>query len=346
MASLNRSAPRFLLGVAFLIAALLLGAQHGCATAGQQPPSADRSNADAQTAQPASDTPTTAPSGPAVAQLTFASAADASGALVSAAKEKNKDQLRKILGAAMDDLASGDPVQDANDLDSFAQHANEKDRLEQVSDTRAIVHIGSKDWPFPIPIEKDASGKWYFDTAAGRDEILDRRIGDNELTTIEVVRAYVDAQREYASKDRMGDSVLQYAQKIKSSAGKRDGLYWPAAEGEEESPFGPLVADAQDEGYGKKLGSGSKPYHGYFYRILTKQGPHTPAGAYSYLVNDRMISGFALIAYPAQYGNTGIMSFIVNHDGKVYQKDLGPNTTDVASKIDSFDPDDTWTIVQ
>jgi hypothetical protein len=156
----------------------------------------------------------------------------------------------------------------------------------------------------------------------------------------------VDAQREYASKDRMGDSVLQYARKIKSSPGKHDGLYWPTAEGEEESPFGPLVAAAQDEGYSKKLGSGRLPYHGYFYRILTAQGPNTPAGAYDYIINDRMIAGFALMAYPAQYGNTGIMTFIVNHDGKVYQKDLGANTAEMTSKIDKYDPDDSWTLVQ
>jgi hypothetical protein len=179
---------------------------------------------------------------------------------------------------------------------------------------------------------------------------LNRRIGDDELTTIDVVRAYVDAQREYASKDRMGDDVLQYAQKIKSSAGKHDGLYWPTAEGEEQSPFGPLVASAQDEGYGKKLGSGRQPYHGYFYRILTSQGPDTPAGAYSYIINyiinGRMIAGFALIAYPAQYGNTGIMTFIVNHQGKVYQKDLGAKTGEVAAKINSYDPDESWSLVQ
>jgi hypothetical protein len=248
----------------------------------------------------------------------------------------------------MDELVSGDPVQDTNDLDNFAKHVGEGDRLEQVSDDKAVVHVGSKDWPFPIPIpiERDASGKWYFDTAAGRNEILNRRVGDNELTTIGVVRAYVDAQREYAAKDRMGDAVLQYAQKIKSSAGKHDGLYWPAAEGEEQSPFGPPVADAQVEGYGQKLGSGHKPYHGYFYRILTKQGGHTPAGAYGYIINGRMIAGFALVAFPSQYGNTGIMSFVVNHDGKVFQKDLGANTADIASKIDTYDPDETWTLVQ
>src|SRR5580658_6950188 len=200
--------------------------------------------------------PTTAPSGPAADQTTYQSPKDAADALIAAAKNKDKSELRKILGPALDDLVSGDPVQDANDMDHFATHAAEGDRVEQVDDGKAIVHIGKKDWPFPIPILKDSSGQWYFDTASGEDEILNRRIGDDELTTISVMHAYVDAQREYASKDRMGDSVLQYAQKIKSSPGKHDGLYWPVAEGEDESPFGPLVADAQSEGYGKRLGSG------------------------------------------------------------------------------------------
>jgi hypothetical protein len=189
MASQNGSAPRFLLGLSLLAAAAFLGSQHGCA-AEQKSPSTGRSNPDARAAGRTANAPTT---GPSPDQLTFPSAADASGALVAAAKGKDRDQLRRILGPAMDDLVSGDPVQDANDLDAFAQHAGEKDRLEQVSQDKAVVHVGKRDWPFPIPIEKDASGKWYFDTAAGRDEILNRRIGDNELTTIDVVRAYVDA---------------------------------------------------------------------------------------------------------------------------------------------------------
>lgn len=343
MANLNGSPPRLMPAFfAFLTMAVLLGSQHGCATV-EQSSSADQSNPNAAAPRETSDSPTT---GPSTNQLTFPSAADASAALVTAARDKDRDQLRKILGPAMDELASGDPVQDASNLDGFAAHAREANRLEQVSNEKAIVHIGNKDWPFPIPIEKDAAGKWYFDTAAGKDEVLDRRIGDDELTTIDVVRAYVDAQREYASKDRMGDSVLQYAQKIKSTPGKHDGLYWPAPEAGEQSPFGSLVADAQVEGYGAKIGSGRKPYHGYFYRILTRQGPNTPAGAYDYIINGRMIAGFALVAYPAQYGNTGIMTFIVNHDGKVYQKDLGNNTAEVAAKIDAYNPDDTWTLVQ
>jgi hypothetical protein len=342
MASLNGSASRLMVSLAFVAAMVLLAFQPGCTTTAQSS-SADQSNPKALADQGPSTAPTT---GPAADQSTFQSAADASNALIAAAKNKDKAELRKILGPVMDDLVSGDPVQDANSLESFSKHAAEADRLDQVADDKAIVHIGNRDWPFPIPIAKDSFGKWYFDTAAGKDEILNRRIGDNELTTIDVVRAYVEAQREYGSKDRMGDGVMQYAQKIKSSPDKHDGLYWPTAEGEEESPYGPLVADAQDQGYGRKVGTGRTPYHGYFYRILTKQGAHAPAGAYDYIINDRMIAGFALLAYPAQYGNTGIMSFIVNHDGNVYQKDLGPDTANVASKIDTYDPDDTWTLVQ
>jgi len=344
MASWHNSAKaRFMLVLGLLAGALAFGALYGCKAA---PPS-----------EPAAAGPTTMPSADASAaeapttglsprQLTFSSPADALAALIAAAKTKDEAELRELLGPALDDVISADPVQHANDLEGFATHASEADRVEQTEDGKAIVHIGKQDWPFPIPLVKNVSGQWYFDTAAGKDEILNRRIGNDELSTIAVVRAYVDAQREYASQDRMGDSVLQYAQKIKSTPGKHDGLYWPVAEGEDESPLGPLVAEAQDQGYGKKLGSGRQPYHGYFYRILTKQGPATPAGAYDYIINGRMIAGFAMVAYPAQYGNTGIMTFIVNHQGKVYQKDLGTGTTEAVSQMDTYNPDDGWTPVQ
>jgi hypothetical protein len=338
MASFHSSAmSRLMLILVLLAGSITLGVLQGCSATAP-------SDAIASTTAAAVEAPTT---GPSPDQLTFQSPAEAMNALIAAAKAKDNAELRKLLGATLDDIESGDPVQNADDLESFAKHAAEATRVEQTDDRKAIVHIGNADWPFPIPLVKDASsGQWYFDSAAGKDEILNRRIGDDELKTISVVRAYVDAQREYASQDRMGDSVLQYAQKIKSTAGQHDGLYWPVAEGEDESPLGPLVAEAQDEGYGKKLGSGHQPYHGYFYRILTKQGPATPAGAYDYVINGRMIAGFALVAYPAQYGNTGIMTFIVNHQGKVYQKDLGPGTTDVVSQMDTYNPDDTWTLVQ
>jgi Protein of unknown function (DUF2950) len=336
MTSIQRSATWRLMLTFVLLAGSITFGVLGCNAAAS-------SDAAAPATAPSVEAPTT---GPSPEQLTFQSPAEALDALIAAAKTKDNAELRKLLGPTLDDIVSGDPVQNANDLESFAKHAAEADRIEQTDDSHAIVHIGKADWPFPIPLVKAASGQWYFDSVAGKDEILDRRIGDNELKTISVVRAYVDAQREYASQDRMGDSVLQYAQKIRSTAGKRDGLYWPVAEGEDESPLGPLVAEAQDDGYGKKLGSGHEPYHGYFYRILTKQGPATPAGAYDYIINGRMIAGFALVAYPSQYGNTGIMTFVVNHQGKVYQKDLGPGTADAVSQMDTYNPDDTWTLVK
>jgi hypothetical protein len=336
------------LAFALVAAFTALGALSGChATAASTTSAADTSASQpAEAASLAATATAPATTGPAADQLTFASPQQGADALIGAAKSKDSDALHKLLGPSLDDIISADPVQHANDLDNFSKHAAEAERVESVDDSRAIVHIGQNDWPFPIPLMKTSAGQWYFDTPSGKDEILNRRIGEDELDTIGVAHAYVDAQREYASQDRIGDSVLQYAQQIKSTPGKHDGLYWPVADGEAESPFGPLVAQAQDQGYGKKLGSGSKPYHGYFYRILTKQGPATPAGAYDYIINGRMIAGFALVAYPEQYGNTGIMTFIVNHQGKVYQRDLGPGTADIVSKIDSYNPDDGWAPVQ
>jgi hypothetical protein len=347
MASFYSSSPfRLTLGRGFLSGVVAFGLLQGCNAARQADTNASADSV-APTTAPTAEVATTGPASvPAPGQLTFQTPAEGSDALIAAAKAKDQAKLSSLFGPALDDLISADPVQHTNDLDTFALHATEASHLEQSEDGKAIVHIGKEDWPFPIPLVKDASGEWYFDTVAGKDEILNRRIGDDELSTIAVVRAYVDAQREYASQDRMGDSVLQYAQKIKSTPGTHDGLYWPVAEEKEESPLGPLVGQAQDEGYGKKLGSGHEPYHGYFYRILTRQGPATPAGAYSYIINGRMIAGFALVAYPAQYGNTGIMTFIVNHEGKVYQKNLGPNTVNIVSQMAMYNPDHTWTMVQ
>jgi len=183
--------------------------------------------------------------------------------------------------------------------------------------------------------------KWYFDAAAGKEEILNRRIGRNELSVIDVVHAYVDAQREYESEDRDDDGVQEFAQKVMSDEGKKDGLFWPAKEGEESSPLGPFAAEAVKEGYRKKEG-GPTPYHGYYYKILTKQGKSAPGGEYDYVVNGNMILGYALIAYPADYGNSGIMTFIVNQDDIVYEKDLGPDTGKMAGSMEAYDPDETW----
>jgi hypothetical protein len=214
-------------------------------------------------------------------------------------------------------------------------------------DTRATLNTGSDDWPFPIPLVKDKDG-WRFDTHAGKEEILSRRIGRNELAAIETCRAYVDAQREYYALSPQGDPLLQYAQKVASTPGKKDGLYWETNEGENQSPLGPLVASARGGGYsrvGTAGGAARAPYHGYYYKILTAQGPHGRDGAYNYLAHGKMIGGFALVAYPAEWGNSGIMTFIVNQDGVVFQKDLGPKTRALAQAMTTYDPDSTWTSV-
>jgi len=208
----------------------------------------------------------------------------------------------------------------------------------------AVLDVGKDDWPLPIPLVKNAAG-WHFDTAAGKREILARRIGRNEMAAIQAALAYVDAQRDYASKDR-GDGVLDYAQRFISTPGKHDGLYWETAQNEPASPLGPTFAAARAEGYGFGGQQQSpRPYHGYYYRILTAQGPAAKGGAYSYLAGNHMIGGFALVAYPASYRVSGVTSFIVNQDGVIFQKDLGPNTADIASKMNEFNPGPGWTKV-
>jgi hypothetical protein len=268
--------------------------------------------------------------------------------LLAAVQSNDHADLKKIFGPQGKALSSGDPVEDAADYKAFAQDTLERAQLEERSPTTCILHIGTIDWPFPIPIEKDpGTGKWFFDTAAGQNEILARRIGANELETISMARAYVEAQREYASQDRDGSGVLKYAQYFRSHPGKKDGLYWPATGDEPQSPFGPLVAQATTDGYMKhEPGTGPHAFHGYFYHILTKQGPAAPGGKYNYVINGNMIAGFALIAYPDDYGKSGIMTFIVSHQGKVYQKDLGPDTAKIAHSITAYNPDSSWTLVK
>ncbi|HZT19482.1 MAG TPA: DUF2950 domain-containing protein [Dongiaceae bacterium] len=276
-------------------------------------------------------------------QKTFPTPEAAAKALVDAARADDKSEILAILGSdAKDIVSSGDEVQDKAAAAQFAAKAQQMMRLDQTADGVEVMSIGADDWPFPIPIVKKADA-WHFDTAAGRQEILNRRVGANELATIEVCRAYVEAQRAYAAKDREGNGVIKYAQRFLSSPGKHDGLYWPVAEGEEASPLGPLVADAVAEGYGGKHGV---PYHGYFYRILTAQGRHAPGGAYGYVINGNMVAGFALVAYPAQYGVSGVMTFIVNQAGVVYQKDLGLKTAELAKAMQLYDPDPSWQRVE
>ena len=274
---------------------------------------------------------------------TFATAEDAAQALAKAAGANDRDAVRAIFGLATDELVAADPVQAGNDREKFAAAFQVAHRLTKKSDTEMVLEIGKDNWPFPIPlVQKD--GRWFFDTDAGKQELLNRSIGRNELDTLETVRAYVDAQREYASRDRDGDEVLQYAQKFGSTHGKKDGLYWSPDLDGEISPLGPLVAEARDEGYRKKGNDARVPYHGYFFKILTRQGSQAPGGKYSYIINGRMIAGFALVAWPAQYGESGIMTFIVNQQGRVYQKNLGPKTGKLAPAMTQYDPDPSWQV--
>lgn len=272
-------------------------------------------------------------------QTGFAAPELAVRALIGAARADRPQQILKILGPAGRKLVySGDAVADRLGRARFVAAYDQASSLEPQGDDRMLLVIGEKRWPFPIPLVK--SGKtWRFDTPAGVEEILDRRIGRNELDAIEVCRAYVDAQRDYAAQVRHDDGLSEYAQHFMSAPGKRDGLYWPAGAGATQSPMGPLLAEARAEGYS---GGKAAPYHGYFYKILTRQGEHAPDGARDYRVGGRMIGGFALVAYPARYGDSGVMSFIVNQDGVVYQRNLGPRTEAVARAMTEFDPDPGW----
>lgn len=277
----------------------------------------------------------------------FATPEDAVQALVTASKAQDTNTLHAIFGPAAHSLASPDLVEASNERALFLRRVGAKTEMVRKSDTNILLTLGDDGWAFPIPLVK-SGGEWFFDTAAGAEEILNRRIGRNELTAIEVCRAYVMAQREYASTDRNGDDVLEYAQKLRSSPGGRDGLYWPVFEGEELSPFGPLITEARHEGYrreNKILTDNAAPYRGYYFRVLTRQGAHAPGGRYNYIINGHMIGGFALIARPAEWDRTGVMTFIVNQSGKVFQKNLGPKTTSVADRIAAYDPDDSWTPV-
>lgn len=277
---------------------------------------------------------------------TFATPEEAVTALTAAAKDKNLDALRALFGPAAADLENPDRVQAANELAAFAQELAQNQRLTRPTETQCVLEVGAALWPFSVPLAKGPNG-WYFDTVAGKDEVLSRRIGKNELSTLQSVRAYVDAQRDYASKDRDGDQVLEYAQRFISHAGKQDGLYWPLELNGELSPLGPLMAQAQGEGYSTAVREDDaprQPFHGYYFKILTRQAKSAPGGKYDYLINGNLIGGFALVAWPAEYGETGIMTFIVNQQGKVYQKDLGPKTGRLAKSMKAYDPDASWTL--
>jgi hypothetical protein len=277
------------------------------------------------------------------AQLVFDSPEKAAEALLAAAKTGELTGMLQVLGpAARGILDSGDPVADKSDRDQFVAGYEAKHQVTPDGADRAILVIGDKDWPLPIPLVKDKD-KWRFDSAAGREEVLYRRVGENEDYAIEVALAYVDAQREYADADPEGKGTHAYAERIVSRPGTKDGLFWKSAPGEAESPIGDAIAEAASQGY--RPGSG-EPFHGYYYKILTGQGPAAKGGEQDYIVKGKMIGGFGLVAYPARYGNSGVMTFIVNYEGTVFQKDLGPSTPSLAPRITRFNPDEGWVAAQ
>ena len=277
------------------------------------------------------------------AQQGFKTPDEAASALVGAAKSDDLKAIVAVLGPDGEDIvSSGDQVADAATRTKFVAAYDARHTIAMEGDNKAVMVIGPEDFPVPIPlVRKD--GQWRFDTAAGRDEILFRRIGQNELDAIQSTLAYVDAQDEYAEKDRTGDGANTYARRIISQPGKKDGLYWPTSQSEEPSPLGELVARATAQGY--RTGGGRTPFHGYYFKILTKQGPAATGGELDYVVDGKMIGGFGLVAYPAEYRNSGVMTFIVNHAGTVFQKDLGPSTAQLAERMTAFNPDKSWQAV-
>jgi len=295
-------------------------------------------------------------------QRTFSSADDALQALVSAAMAKDRSALARLFGPDYDQLLSGDDVEDVKDLDEFAVAVGESADLQKVDDSEYTVTVGKDNWPTPIPLVKD-NGKWFFDTKAGLNEVINRRVGENEFSAITTCRAYAVAQWEYYTEgDWDHDGVAEYAQRLISTPGGHNGLYWETAEDDKPSPLGKLIAAAQSEGYGpeastdENAGKGGSdkeapqidraPYHGYYFKILTRQGPHAPGGKYSYVINGNMIAGYALVAYPDKWGNSGVMTFIISQQGRVYQKDLGPDTATLASAMTEYNPDPTWKLVE
>jgi hypothetical protein len=262
--------------------------------------------------------------------------------LIDAVRQNDTRELLAIFGPSGKDLVfSGDPNMDAQGRAHFLKAYEQKNRLEYVHRKKIVLHVGENDWPMPIPMIK-VGKTWQFDTKEGRSEILARRIGRDELSAVQVCLAYVDAQREYA-REHQGTGGAEYARQFLSDPGKKNGLCWEEGKGDNPpGPMGPLIAGACPASFSPQERGKAVPYHGYFYKILTAQGKNAPGGAYDYVVKGRMIGGFGLVAYPARYRSTGVMTFIVNHDGTVYQKDLGKNTTRIAEKMTVFDPDRTW----
>jgi hypothetical protein len=272
------------------------------------------------------------------AQQAYPSPENAAAALAAAVKTGTRNAILKVLGRDAEDIVeSGDDVADAEMRQRFLSAYDAKHSIKAEGNKKAMLILGGDDFPFPLPLVNNKGG-WEFDPAAGRLEILYRRIGRNELDAVQTCLAFVDAQNEYAEKDRTGEGAGVYAQRIVSSPGKKDGLFW--RDDRDPSPLGELAAQASAEGY--KVGEQAAPYHGYYFRILKGQGSDAPGGTFYYVVKGKMIGGFALISYPAEYGNSGVMTFMVNHAGTVYQKDLGRRTAIFAKRMYLFDPDQTW----
>jgi len=272
-------------------------------------------------------------------ERTFTTPGEAVLALYMSVKDNDQPAVAAIFGSnAGDILRSGDEVQDKNAQENFLKRYDQMHRVVVEPDGTATLYIGAENWPFPVAIAKTSSGGWYFDTESGKQEILYRRIGSNENDAIEICYALVQAQRDYATAVRSGESAKHYAMKFLSDEGKQNGLYWKTSGEEPQSPIGPLIADAASQGYTNK----ASPFHGYYFRMLTKQGASSKGGAKDYVVNGQLVRGFAFVAYPAQYKNSGVMTFIVNQDGIVYQKDLGAETQAIASAMTEYKPDDSW----
>jgi hypothetical protein len=275
----------------------------------------------------------------------FNSPEDGVKALIDSLEADDVKDALAILGPeGKEIILSGDEVADKAARERLVAAYREMHRLEKAENGESVVlSVGQNDWPFPIPLVKEGD-TWVFDTHAGKEELINRMIGRNEFEAMDLCKVYVNAQRDYARKDWDNDGVLEYAQKFVSDTGKWNGLYWQAAEDEIKSPLGPLYAEAAQEGYSlRKSGGKVQPFHGYYFRILKAQGKNAAGGAYQYVINGHMVAGFAMIAYPAQYGSSGIMTFTVSQDGRIYQKDLGPKTGAIALRIKAFDPDKTWT---
>ena len=298
-------------------------------------------DASAQAPAPAAAKPAAAKPAAAKAAKSFDTAKDAAAALAAALRAGNVAEVFAVLGPdSRTWVLSGDNVSDRGDWKRFLDAYEQKNAV-QVAGDKAVLEVGNDAWPFPAPIV-NKGGKWSFDASAGREEVINRRVGRNELDTIQALMAFVDAQREYAAADMDGNGFADYARRLRSSPGKKDGLYWPDEAGKPQSPLGPLVAEAAAEGYGKGQPGKPQPFHGYHYRLLTSQGKNAPGGAYDYVIGGKLLGGFAVVAYPATYGSSGVMTFVVNHEGVVHEKDLGASTAAVAGALTRYDPDKTW----